>query len=301
MKVLVTGGSGFVGQNLQKVRPDWIYPTSGELNLYDMEAVRLAMIDYAPDAIVHLAARVGGIAANTKHPAVFLQNNVRMNANIFAAAQEYGIHRVLSSISTCAWPDKVDQYPFDETDLHDGPPAETNFGYGYAKRLQHVTSAMYSRQWPWIYNSTFAPCNIYGPHDNFDEETSHFIPALIRRLSEAQDGDVIELWGTGAPLRQQMYAPDLAEIIPMLLEKHMDTEETIIVAPNNNASIKEIAQIAYKVCEKDVIIEFNGDKALNGQHRKDGDNGKLIKLIGDFEFTGLEEGLRKTYEWYQGQ
>lgn len=307
-KVLVTGGTGFVGRNLQEVMPGWRYLGSSDVKLTATKFMEyIDELGYIPDAIVHLAAVVGGIKKNMKNQIKMLAANERIDSAVLGTALVNNVPRVLSSISTCAWPEKVASYPFTEKDLFSGMPPKTNLSYGYAKRMLHVRSIVYSaeanvgaynaRQGREHAYTTFAPCNIYGPHDHFGTDSSHFIPALLDKLHRAKDGDTIELWGTGAPLRQQMYVGDLAKLIPILLEKHLDINETVIVAPQNNMSIKEIAETALKVAEKDVIIRFNGDEALNGQYRKDGSNEKLLNLIGDFEFTDLETGLRKTYEW----
>lgn len=294
MKVLVTGGHGFVGRHLQKVRPDWIYINSQDVDLTVTNNVYNYLSMVQPDAIIHLAAVVGGIKANDTYPESFFYQNSMMNLNVLSCATVLKIPRVLSSLSTCAWPDYVDKYPFDEYDLHKGAPAETNISYGFSKRALHVHSNACRKQYGFDY-STFAPSNLYGPGDNFDLDTSHFIAAMIRKI-DAVDGGRVEFWGSGKPLRQQLYVEDLAKIIPMLLEKYND-DLPLIVAPNENLSIKEMIDIFLDIVNKDVEVVFNNK--LDGQYRKDGDNSELLHTIGDFEFTSFKDGVKKTYEWYK--
>lgn len=297
MKVLVTGGSGFVGQSLQKIKPEWIYVSSANVFLLSQQSTFDYLERLKPDAIVHLAATVGGIKANNEYPERFFYENITMNMNVISSAIEIGIPRVLSAISVCAFPDVVEHYPFEECDLHNGAPAETNLSYGFSKRLLTVHSNACRKQYGLNY-STFAPSNLYGPDDNFDFETSHFVSALIRKVYEAKDGDTIEFWGTGNPLKQELYVDDLAKIIPMILDKH-NTNIPLIVAPYENLSIKEMINSLLEITDRDVKITFNGN--LDGQFRKDGSNKELLRLIGDFEFTSFKDGVRKTYEWYKNK
>lgn len=292
--VLVTGGSGFLGKRLSIHKPEWIYASSKDCNLEDAKDVMSYLSDTKPDAIVHLAARVGGIKDNAENQASFYMQNTLINTNIIHCAHLLGIPRVLSSLSTCAFPDVVESYPFTEEQIFDGAPAKTNFSYGYTKRALHVQTLSYRKQYGLNY-STFCPSNIYGPSDHFDTEKSHFVPALISKLVKAKDGEFIELWGTGSPKRQQLYVDDLAEIIPILLEKH-NSNIPLIVAPDENFSIKEMAEIANNKIEKNVEIRYNGN--LDGQYRKDGSSSRFLELVGGYEFTSFDEGIEKTIQWY---
>jgi GDP-L-fucose synthase len=295
MVVLVTGGSGFVGSRMKLKKPSWQYLSSKECDLAKYYKVREYIGDIQPEAIIHLANKVGGIKENSTRQADFYDINTYINTNVLKAAHATGINRVLSCLSTCAFPDVVKAYPFAEQDILSGPPAKTNFTYGYTKRALLVQTNAYRQQYGVNY-STFCPSNIYGPNDNFDLESSHFVPAMIRKIDEARDGDTVEFWGTGSPLRQQLYVDDLTRIIPFLLDNH-NTDVPLIISPDQNLSIKEMIDIFLKNIEKDVKIVFNNK--LDGQYRKDGSNKKFKELYGDFEFTKFEHGVLKTYEWYK--
>jgi len=294
MKVLVTGGSGFLGKRLSIRHPEWIYLSSKDCDLTDFRQVHELFNDLKPDAILHLAAKVGGIKDNIENQADFYYLNTLININVIHQAHLSGINRVLSSLSTCAFPDTVDAYPFNEESFLLGPPAETNMSYGMTKRMLHIASQSYRNQYGRNY-STFCPSNIYGPEDHFNKEGSHFVAALIHKVSVLSDNDELQLWGTGRPMRQQLYVDDLCNIIPMLLEKH-NTDIPLIVAPKENLTIKKMSQILLAKVKKNVILSFNGER--DGQYRKDGSNKKLLELIGDYEFTSFEDGILKTYRWY---
>lgn len=294
MSVLVTGGSGFLGKRLRIQQPDWIYVSSGECDLTQASQVEQLFGDIKPSAIVHLAARVGGIKENIENQAAFYYQNTMMNTNVLQCAYKSGVRRVLSSLSTCAYPDNIESYPFREEDFFMGSPAETNFAYGISKRGLQVQSCAYRKQYGVNY-STFSPSNLYGPGDHFGKENSHFVAALVHKVAIATGGDNIVLWGSGLPLRQQLYVDDLCEIIPLLLAEH-NTNTPLIVAPSQNLSILQMARSLTEQIEKKVTISFNGK--MDGQFRKDGDNTEFLKLVGGYMFTPFKEGVKKTYDWY---
>jgi GDP-L-fucose synthase len=292
--VLVTGGSGFLGRRLKLSQPDWVYISSKDCDLTNTEQVKQLFGDIKPDAVLHLAARVGGIKDNIENQADFYHINTMMNTNVIHQAYKAGIPRVLSSLSTCAFPEEVSFFPFLEEEFFKGPPTITNFSYGMTKRMLHVSSCAYREQYNMNY-STFCPSNIYGPEDHFGSQASHFVAALIHKIYNATDGDIVEMWGTGMPLRQQLYVDDLCKIIPILLEKH-NTSIPLIVAPNENLSILEMTRTLVEQTGKNVRTLFNGN--MDGQFRKDGSNGRLLELIGPFDFTSFRDGVHKTYQWY---
>tara|TARA_Y100000593_G_scaffold92110_1_gene182691 strand:- start:381 stop:1292 length:912 start_codon:yes stop_codon:yes gene_type:complete len=294
MSVLVTGGSGFLGRRLKLQQPDWTYISSRDCDLTQSPQVEQLFGDIKPSAIVHLAARVGGIKENIENQAAFYYENTMMNTNVLQSAYKSGIKRVLSSLSTCAYPDNIEDYPFKENDFFAGSPAETNFAYGISKRGLQVQSCAYREQYGVNY-STFSPSNLYGPADHFGKENSHFVAALVHKVATADGGDDIVLWGSGLPLRQQLYVDDLCEIIPLLLSEH-NTNTPLIVAPSQNLSILQMARTLTEQIEKKVTISFNGK--MDGQYRKDGDNTEFLKLVGGYTFTPFKEGVKKTYDWY---
>ena len=297
MKVLVTGGNGFIGKNLQAVRPDWAYVSSQDYNLVSQDECLQMFKDIDPEAVIHLAARVGGIKENSENQADFFHKNVTINNNVLHCAYLSGVNRVLSSLSTGAFPNVVSQYPFCEENLFDGPPAPTNFSYGFSKRMLHVQSISYREQYGLNF-STFCPSNLYGPEDHFDTESSHFVASLISKVARSNSGDIINLWGKGKPFRQQLFSSDLCKIIPKLLDSH-NTKLPIIVAPDQNLSIEEMANFLIKASGKNLKVKFNQN--LDGQFRKDGSNKRLRELIDNFKFTSFEKGVNETYEWYCGR
>tara|TARA_B100000965_G_C19540068_1_gene735140 strand:- start:314 stop:1243 length:930 start_codon:yes stop_codon:yes gene_type:complete len=292
--ILVTGGSGFIGSSLRKIKPNWKYLSSKECDLTDKNAFYEYLCDVKPDAIIHLAARVGGIKDSINNQGEFLYLNNLININVIHQAYRANVKRVLSALSTCCFQDKSNSYPLNEENILSGTPTDSNLAYGYAKRMLFLQSKYYSENYELTYN-TFTPSNIYGPHNSFDLENSHFISSMIRKFYEAKEGEKITFWGTGKPLRQSLYVDDLAEIIVLLLEKHL-TNLPIIVAPNENISIKDHIKFLQRRVNKNNDIFF--DNSIDGQFRKDGSNKELISLIGDYNFTPLEEGLYKTYDWY---
>ena len=293
-KVLVVGGTGLVGKALQRTNPEWEYFGSTMGDLRNFKEV-LEMLKFVkPTAVINLAAKVGGIRQNIMRQGEFLYDNCMMGMNVIEACRQAGIPRLLTALSTCAWPDKVAKYPMKESDLHDGAPTPTNIAYGYSKRLIQVASCAYRDQYDLNY-STFAPSNVYGPEDNFDDLTSHFVPACIRKFHKSPNGKV-ELWGSGKPKRQQLFVDDLARAIPIILDRHND-KNPLIVAPDENLSIDSMANTIKKITKSNASIVYNQE--MEGQIRKDGCNKHFKKLCGGFNFTPFDEGIQLTYDWFK--
>jgi len=291
MKVLVTGGSGLVGKHLQDILPDAVYVSSVDYDLTDRREAYTMVDDYKPDVVIHLAARVGGIMDNMNYPVKYLEENIMMNTNVLKACHEFDVKRVIAILSTCVYPDVVETYPMKEEDLFNGPPTPTNFSYGFAKRCMaaHIDSyrKQYDKKWSYL-----IPCNLYGEYDKYEEHHSHFVSALIKKIYEAEDS--IELWGTGKPLRQFMYGGDLARVIKHMIDN--DIVGSFNVAPEWVHSINDLAEIGKKACLKDeIVVNYDNDKP-DGQYRKDVDSSKLLSVLKDFEFTALEEGIKKVYD-----
>jgi GDP-L-fucose synthase len=293
-KVLVTGGSGFVGSALKNQQSDWIYLRSQDCNLTNYAEVDECFSTYKPDAIIHLAARVGGIKENANYQADFFDENILMNTNVIRAAHNNNVERVLSALSTCACPDALEKYPFSEESMFLGPPAITNFSYGYAKRVLHVQSCAYRKQYGRNY-STFCPSNLYGPGDNFDLHSSHFVAALINKVANRKNNTIF-MWGSGQALRQHLYVSDLVKIIPRLLYLH-NSESPLIIAPDENLSIIDACDILASRIGEDLSFVFNNE--FDGQFRKDGSNKQLKKVLGDIDFTPFRVGVKEAYEWYK--
>jgi GDP-L-fucose synthase len=292
--VLVFGGSGFLGKRLRLVKPNWIYLSSSDCDLQSLEETTDLLRRYDNVSVVHLAGLVGGIQDNESRQAEYFYKNVIINANVLEACRTSGVKRLLCSLSTCAFPNVVDSYPFSEKDMFAGPPAPTNFSYGFTKRMLHVQCLSYRNQYGLNY-STFCPSNLYGPGDYFDKPASHFVASLISKVYNLKEGEPLVLWGTGKPLRQQLFVDDLSGIIPVLLCCH-NCNSPIIVAPGENLSINSMAEILREISGKNFDINYS--QKLEGQFRKDGNNEAILKLMDGYEFTPFAKGIKTTYEWY---
>jgi GDP-L-fucose synthase len=296
-KILVTGGSGLVGNYLKKIIPNAIYITSKDYNLIKENEVKQMFIDHNPDTIIHLAARVGGIIDNINHPAEYFTENVLMNTLLIEYSYRYNVTKFLGILSTCIYPDTVESYPLKETDLHSGPPTLTNFSYGYSKRCMAVQIDSYNQQYGTKYNYLI-PCNLYGDKDKNDINKSHFVTALIKKIYDANknNDNHITLFGDGTPLRQFLHASDLANIIKLVIDNNIT--ESFNVATYENYSIKEIAEIALKSCNStNLTINFDTTKP-NGQYRKDVSIEKLKSLFPEYLPISLSNGIKYIYNTY---
>jgi GDP-L-fucose synthase len=294
-KILVTGGSGMVGKSLQKILPEAIYISSKDYNLTDSETVWRMLHEIGPDAIVHLAAKVGGIIDNINKPAEYFTDNVLMNTMLMDYAYNKGIDRFIGILSTCIYPDQANSYPMKEEDLHLGPPTPTNFSYGYAKRCLAVQAEAYNKQYGTKYQY-LTPCNLYGEFDKYGDN-SHFIAALIKKIHIAKKNgdDKIVLFGTGTPLRQFMHSDDLAHVIKHCLENDVYTHMN--VATEENLSIHEMAKIALKACDAEgMTIQFD-PSFPDGQFRKDVSIERLKSSLPSFKAIDLYSGIKQTYQF----
>ena len=289
--ILVTGGSGLVGKHLRDIMPDAVYISSKDFDLKNSERVDIMMRFFKPKVVVHLAARVGGIVDNITYPVEYLEENTLMNTNLLIACHEHNVDRVIAMGSTCMYPDVLEKYPMKEEELFNGPPPPDNFAYAMSKRLMASQIDSYIKEYDkkWSY---LIPCNLYGEHDKYEEHHSHFVSALIKKINEAKDS--VEIWGTGKPLRQFMYAGDLARVILYLIEN--DIVGNFNVAPDYVHSIEEITKIGMEAVGKgDLEITYDNTKP-DGQYRKDVDSSKILSVMKDFEFTSLGDGIGKVYE-----
>jgi GDP-L-fucose synthase len=300
-KVVVTGGAGFLGLFvIEKLRQrgcrDIFVPRSKDYNLVEMEAVRRLYRDSEPDIVIHLAAQVGGIGANRQNPGKFFYENLMMGVQLIEVARQVGVEKFVSVGTICAYP-KFTSIPFKEENLWDGYPEETNAPYGLAKKMLLVQSQSYRQQYG--FNSIYLlPVNLYGPRDNFDLETSHVIPALIRKCVEAneQKKDYIVVWGTGEPTREFFYVEDAAEGILLATEYYNESEPVNL---GNGAEIR-IKDLVQKIVEK---TDFKGEIRWDSS-RPDGQPRRMLDVTKAYEKFGfkakitLNEGLDRTIGWY---
>jgi GDP-L-fucose synthase len=296
-KILVTGGSGMVGKSLQKIMPNAIYVSSKDYDLTWGGGIQAMIGQIQPDAIVHLAAKVGGITDNINKPAEYFTDNVLMNTMLMEFAYRRGVKRFIGILSTCIYPDVIETYPMMESDLHKGPPTQTNFSYGYAKRCLAVQTEAYNKQYGTKYQY-LVPCNLYGEHDKFGDN-SHFIAALIKKIYIAKKNgdDKIVLFGDGTPMRQFMHSDDLAYVIKHCLEN--DIYDHMNVATTENLSIRQMAEIALEACDaKHLTIHFDSSYP-NGQMRKDVSIELLQSKIQDFKPLGLYDGIKQVYQFIE--
>lgn len=296
-KILVTGGTGLVGRHLQEILPEAIYISSNDYDLTSETDVKnLCQNDW--DHIIHLAARVGGILDNINYPAEFIEQNLLMSVLLLKYARINSVPKLTAILSTCIYPDVFDKYPLTEKDLHKGEPQATNFAYAIAKRSLAVQIDAYNQQYNSNYNYLI-PCNLYGLYDKVDEQRSHYLTALIGKIikAEREKNKHINLLGTGKPLRQFMFAGDLAEVIKYCVDNNL--HESFNVAPDENRSISKIAEIALKVCNAENLEIVFDETSPDGQYRKDVSNAKLKSLIKDFSFTPLSIGIEKVYNYYK--
>lgn len=294
-RIVITGGSGMVGKSLQKLLPKALFLSSTDCNLNAVENIESVFENYKPEAVIHLAAKVGGIVDNINKPAEYFTENILMNTLTIDAAYRYGIKRFIGVLSTCIYPDVCENYPMSETDLHKGPPTSTNFSYGYAKRCQAVQIEAYNKQYGTNYQYLI-PCNLYGEYDKYGDN-SHFIAALIKKIHIAKKNgdDKIVLFGTGTPMRQFMHSDDLANVIKRCLDE--DVYDNMNVATEENLSIRQMAQIALKACEAEhLTIQFD-DSYPDGQLRKDVSIDLLKNAIPDFKTIDLYNGIKQTYNY----
>ena len=307
-KVLVTGGAGFLGFHVvQKLKSrgceDIFIPRSREYDLVNMEAVKCLYDDAKPDIVIHLAARVGGIGANRDNPGKFFYDNLMMGAQLMEVGRYVNVKKFVGVGTICAYP-KLAQLPFKEEDIWSGFPEETNASYGLAKKMLLVQSQAYRKQYG--FNSiVLFPVNLYGPRDNFNLETSHVIPALIRKCIDAQSrrdrqskGDFpITLWGTGTPTREFLYVDDAAEGI-LLAAEHYNKSKPVNLGINHEISIKELAILIANLTGFSGEIIWDATKP-DGQPRRCVNASKAKREFGFSANVSLREGLEKTISWFK--
>ncbi|MEM7801525.1 MAG: GDP-L-fucose synthase [Chloroflexota bacterium] len=301
-RVCVTGGAGFLGsfvvEGLRKREPMNIFvPRKNDYDLVHREAVLDLLNDSRPDVIIHLAASVGGIGANLKHQAEYFYENLMMGTHLMHESWVANVGKFVGIGTICAYP-KFAPVPFREEDLWNGYPEETNAPYGLAKKMMLVHSNVYRSQYG--FDSIYLlPVNLYGPRDNFDLETSHVIPALIRKCLEAKEGNAshIVAWGDGTPTREFLYVEDAAEGILLATERYNESAP-INLGSSFEISIKDLVETIAQATRFEGEIVWDESKP-NGQPRRKLDVSRAYKSFGFRSNTTFLDGLNQTVAWYR--
>ncbi len=299
-KILVTGGMGFLGSNLVKslnqLHPKKILnPSSKDYDLRFKENCNKITEDV--DIVFHLAAHVGGIGLNKEKPGELFYDNLLMGTYLIDEARKNGVEKFISLGTICSYP-KITNQPIKEEYLWEGFPEEVTSAYGLAKKMQIVQSMAYKQQYD--FNSiTIFVTNLYGPFDNFNENKSHVIPSIIQKIWNAKNSDkkFVELWGDGTPTRDFLYCDDASNGLILAAEKY-DKIEPLNLGSQIEVSIKELAQLIMKLMDVDLEIKWNSNMP-NGQPRRCVSFEKANKEIDFLPSTSLEEGLKKTIQWYE--
>jgi GDP-L-fucose synthase len=300
-RVCITGGAGFLGSHLidnlkKRGATDIFVPKIEDYNLVEIGDIKRMLDDSRPDLIIHLAASVGGIGANLKHPADFFYDNLMMGVQLIHESWKRNIEKFVALGTVCAYP-KFTPVPFHEDDIWNGYPEETNAPYGLAKKMLLTQSLAYRQQYG--YNSIFLiPVNLYGPRDNFRPESSHVIPALIKKCVEAvEHGDKeVVIWGDGSPTREFVYVEDAAEAIALAAEKY-NGSDPVNIGSGDEISIKALAELIARLTGFKGKLVWDTSKP-NGQPRRGLDVSRAEKYFGFKAKMSFEEGLHRTIDWY---
>ncbi len=301
-RVCVTGGAGFLGKVVvsklkERGVQEVFIPNIEDYDLVKLEDINRMLKNANANMIIHLAAQVGGIGANREHPAEFFYNNLMMGVQLMHRAWETGVEKFVAIGTICAYP-KFTPVPFNEANLWDGYPEETNAPYGLAKKMLLVQAQSYRQQYG--YNAIFLlPVNLYGPGDNFNPKSSHVIPALIRKCIEAEEAGLKEIvvWGDGSPTREFLYVEDAAEGILLAAEKY-DGSEPVNLGSGYEISIKDLAQLIADITGFKGKLIWDSSKP-NGQPRRALDVNRARDKFGFQAKMNFEEGLKNTIDWFR--
>jgi len=298
-KILVTGGSGLIGSALKKISSNYSYEfiflNSKDADLTNQEATKILFDLHKPDYVIHLAANVGGLFKNMNYKVDMFEKNLMINYNVIKSCYENNVEKSINCLSTCIFPNKT-TYPINEDMLHNGPPHNSNDAYAYAKRMLEVQTTIYNNEKDTNYICVI-PTNIYGEGDNYSLENGHVIPALIHRcyLAKKNNEDFI-VKGSGKPLRQFIYSQDLAKLFMWTLENFRE-KTPLILSVKDEISIEKVAILISKEFNYEYRMKFDTSFS-DGQFKKTADNTKLMNLIGDFQFTPIEEGIKNSVKWF---
>lgn len=300
--ILVTGGTGMVGSAIKSISDNYpeyqfIYISSKDYDLTNFDSTAKMFLDYKPEYVIHLAACVGGLYKNMNYKIEMLEKNLQINFNVVKCSYLYKVKKLIACLSTCIFPDKT-LYPIDENMLHNGPPHNSNDAYAYAKRMLEIQCRMYRENFGCNFVCVI-PTNIYGKYDNYSLEDGHVLPALIHKCFLAKKNNVdFVIRGTGRPLRQFIYSEDLAKLMLNILFIDLPIDNIILsVSEKDEVSIETVARIIAKCFNYEDKIIFDNTYS-DGQYKKTASNEKMTELFPNFEFTGINNGIQKTIEWF---
>jgi len=303
-RILLTGGAGFLGSKVRERleaagAADVFVPRRADYDLTDAAAVERVYGDARPDTVVHLAAEVGGIGANRDNPGRYFFANMAMGLHLIEEARRRGTEKFVQVGTVCSYP-KHTPVPFSEDELWNGYPEETNAPYGVAKKALLVMLQAYRAQYG-LHGAYLMPVNLYGPGDNFDLESSHVIPALIRKCEEARVAgrDEVVCWGTGSASREFLYVDDCADAILAATERY-DEPEPINIGAHSEITIRELTELIARLTGFEGELAWDASKP-DGQPRRCLDTSRATELLGFTASTSLEHGLRETIEWFRAQ
>lgn len=303
-KIFITGAYGLLGTALVNhlyKKYKVFDPTSRELNLLDKKAVKYYVKNNGPfHCVYHLAAKVGGVKANTLYPTDFFNENIQMNINVLEACKNNKAGKVISMLSTCIYPDSAYvKYPLTEDQLHLGPPHSSNFAYAYAKRMLDIQSKAYRQEFGLDYICVI-PNNLFGEYDNYHLDNGHVIPSLIRKIYEAKTNNqpTVEIWGSGKPLREFTYSKDVARILEIVSNEY-DGVDPINIGNPLEYSITDVAEAIKTALGYDGTLVYNTDKP-EGQFRKNSSNENLLKHTSwkNEHYTNFHTAIKNSCDWF---
>ena len=300
--LLVTGGSGLVGNAIKHISHEYgtkykfVFVSSTDYNLLKMENTQKMFETVKPHFVIHLAACVGGLFKNMNEKVKMLEENLLINFNVVKCCYDYKVEKLIACLSTCIFPDQT-TYPIDETMLHTGPPHSSNDAYAYSKRMLETHCRMYRENHQCNFVCVI-PTNIYGMYDNFSLEDGHVIPALIHNcyLSKVNNLPFI-IKGTGTPVRQFIFSEDLARLILWVLKEYNGDNLILSVPPENEISIRDVATLIAKEFQYEDYMDMDTSYS-DGQYKKTASNAKLMSFNHRIPFTPIQEGIRRTVQWF---